>query len=747
MFTAVATAIFLIILGTTLSITSTYLDLGFVGVLPIAISIATILTEYQRGKFNREEYRINFQDGFHMERGSWFTAETVDVSGKKVTDIELRLPFIRHTLFGTGDIFIETAGSGGSEIRLRDVSNPRKVFGEVQEVLQESGHELSDETAHRRARPTRRGALFGALGQVGSLLGFLLVLAGNLLFLLSGLGLLLGVTSIIVLLGVVGAWTYLDRRRRTYSLFDDRVELEEGWLTRHHKIIPAEKLSDSKTQQGLFDRILGLHTVVLSSKGSGGEFRLLHLSNAMELQNSVDQIESSLSELENYEESLSNRESGSGSNDDATGDKWSLNPSLSRAVTPWIILGVLSVVGTILSVVFPPLAIAVWVAMGSFAMGVFNTVVYLHTTYEVTDDSVMSSFDFIISNRTHFSFEKVTGVVERRSPLDYMFGTKQLVFWSIGSDSTLRMRHLDVASSTVDDILTKHGVSYDNNVDSFTPSFDIKSFIFGLLPVHIPVLLAVGASTVFTPLGLVATAGTVVLYALVIVYATFYYQRAHVDLFDTCLRVTRGIFYRTTHHLVLDDIKNVSSTKYPLVSAGSITFNAAGERVVQTNNGKQSLPYQTGVRFIADVRDIHGRVDAALLGLDPEGVDTSQTVTGQPSLRNLFLLAGVLLPLTAVFVWTLPYFVWRRRCMWYGLSDHHVLARNGIFYKEKTTVRYAKIDHVNTVRGWRNKACGNSSINIETTGSSSPEIVVKDVKNAGAFQDGINDHRDSQTDG
>ena len=338
----------------------------------------------------------------------------------------------------------------------------------------------------------------------------------------------------------------------------------------------------------------------------------------------------------------------------------------------------------------------------------------------------------------------MTGVIERRSPLDYVFGTKQLSFWSIGSDNTLSMRHLDLADDVLQDVLEKHGIRYDEKLTCYEPSFDISTFLVAFLPAHILVLAAVLVTTLITPFGFFTAAATIAVYGGLLTYFTFYYRRASVDLYQNDICVTRGIVYRTRHHLNMDDVKDISSTTYPLVSAGSLTLNVAGERVIQTNNGSQRIPYQTGIRFLPGVRDIHRAINNTILG-KPHSATTTQDfhITGQPSLYNLFLLAGVLLPLTLVFIWLLPVFVLRRRYMWYGVADEHVVSRTGIFFKEETTIRYGKIDHVNQSRGWRNKVCGNTSVMIQTTGSGAAEMTLLDIDNAERFMDYLDEQQNT----
>jgi membrane protein YdbS with pleckstrin-like domain len=746
LFEATAFAITLIVLATTISVYSIIADTGIIGLLPAAILLGLLVVWYQRGKFNRESYEVR-GTSFRMQRGSWFTSQDITIQGKKVTDIELRRGFLQRVLFGTGDIHIQTAGGGDSEILFQDVNQPRKLFETVLGVLRNSGHDLKCDTIQKKSSPEKRGAVLGALGSVGGLLGFLLVVAGNLLTILPASIALLAATGVIAVGFVVGVWTYLDQVKRTYTVFDDAVEVQEGWLTRHKFVIPGEKLSDSKTSQGLLDRILGLHTVTVSSKGSGGEFKLLHLANATAVQDALDAVEASMSELADYEGRSDETEEGEAEDSDSarTGTSWSLQPDVNRAAVPWLVLGLIGFVFTLLSLVLPFLWFGIWMAGAGFGIALFQGVIYMNTEYEITDESVSSTFDFIVSNRTHFSFEKVTGVVEKRSPVDWLMGTKQLVFWSIGSDATLGMRHLDVDDEVLDDVLAKHGVNYEERLTTFTPSFDLATFLVAFFPVHIPVVLGVATASALTPFGVLSGVAAILVYGVVFAYLTFYYRRARIDVHSDALRVSRGILYRTTHHLDLDDVKDISSTTYPLVSAGSITFNAAGERVVQTDNGKQSMPYQTGVRFISDVRDVHGRVDDVILErpntMPKASPEREFTVSDRPSLKNLFVLAGVLLPLTLVFFWLLPYFVWRRRCMWYGLSSNHVVARKGIFFQEETTIRYSRIDHVNQVKGWRNKVCGNTSIQIETTGSSSAEVTIQDVNNHQAFSDEIQRYR------
>lgn len=86
------------------------------------------------------------------------------------------------------------------------------------------------------------------------------------------LGLIWGIAAIVVL--IYSVWPFLTWLTATYSVTDRRLITRKGVLTRTGHDIPLTRISDVSYEKGLFDRILGCGTLVVSDASEQGRVEL-----------------------------------------------------------------------------------------------------------------------------------------------------------------------------------------------------------------------------------------------------------------------------------------------------------------------------------------------------------------------------------------------------------------------------------------------------------------------------------------
>lgn len=65
-----------------------------------------------------------------------------------------------------------------------------------------------------------------------------------------------------------GGYTYLNLRTRSYTLYDDRVEMREGFLRQEARMVPYNHVTNIKLRQNVWERFLDAGTIQLQSAGS-----------------------------------------------------------------------------------------------------------------------------------------------------------------------------------------------------------------------------------------------------------------------------------------------------------------------------------------------------------------------------------------------------------------------------------------------------------------------------------------------
>ena len=697
----------------------------------------------------KERYELH---GDHLvcHRGGLLSDSQTELYVRNITHVRLRLPWLRHRLFGIGDVRVESAGSASSEITFTSVVAPEALYAEVQGLMRDNGYALRGERLLHEESPGVLGASVGVLqvvaGAIGGLVAIALGVAPKLLragkvdaawltdqpLLLPGLGLVaLGFLAMIAI-------RYLDLRRRTYSVYDDMVVYTEGFLTRDNALIPFENIADASTTRGVVDQLLGLYDVRVSCQGASSEVVFRQLQGGEAIKAAIAGLVAEAGRRERSAEpevavgtAPRGPEAGARIARPGAGgvpevlvapeEAWTatLKMSLPRAIA-----------GVSVLFIFPP----VWIFAALMA-----AIRATKTEYQVSAGSVSQSYAFIGSHHVQFAYDKVTGVQLSRTPLDSLFKTVSVEFWSIGAPKPLEMNHIPEASLDLRALLRQCGVPAGEGeptvlAQSYGPKAAMVSqapslVVFALcVPLLLIGMIAAGP-LMLVPLGILAII-PLLRYAL----TALRIQVQRFSLYPDHFEAEVGLWRRRRSYVRYRDIKKVETVQLPVITQGTLSLYVAGERVVESQNGQVQVPNVVRVQFIASIPRLVDAMDDLMLGRitaaevpGHQAPEETPVSVSKPSLRNpgaITLLVGLFFPP----LWLgLPVVLWKAHVRRYIVEGDRVLRRDGIFFKRTTSVAFHKLDAIQKSQGALGKAFGNGKITLLTAGSSTPDLVLANL--------------------
>jgi len=762
---------------------------------PFGLLIAVLVNVFYYWNLS-VQFRKAFYE-FHGERivakgGGILSNYQTELIVKNITHVTVVRPFLRHKFFGVGNVKIESAGSGAVEIFLNSIEKPMEKYEFVQGLMKSNGFSLQKKELVQHEKPAKLGVLFEVFGYfVGSIFAFLwfgivfisplAILAESGFFgvmLVSSLGIL-----IIVLVLLYFVFRYLDLINRDYWIYEDAIVYDEGFLTKHDSFIPIENISDSTLTQGLFEKIFSLFDITISCQGSAQEIKFKNIKNGELMEKNIDAFieksqgfskkempkKTSAPQLTGFAGAVSLPE---------TGFTGTFKMNLKRAVAPiFLVVGVIMLLGILTGLLFPMALLSiVGVVVGISIVGglawiVIISIIVSSTTYFINKKSIDQKFDFIVKKNSEFSNEKITGVSFKENFIDDWLGTFSVDFWSIGSSVDLSFQHLVKSNEFVQSIKEKFGVLGKDELYKTESVFSVSTWMKAWFP---GVILGVIGIAVLSLFGLVLFAVPVlVVFVIAMVYLHFYYKTSKIYFYKDYVCFEKGIFFRYKHYALYDNIKDIATTKYPLSPLGTIKFNVAGEKVINTNNGKSIRPHGFRMNFMADISNKDELIDLIFFKRPPAQevkkivsnmsvYSPEHVLSAKPALANslapvLLLITGILLASLVVFaafpsgylvfgsafiiglilvIWT----ILRVRAKTYFIQSYRVVKKSGVIYKSQKSVIFSKIDHISKGQGALNKLFKNGSVVVNTTGSSMPELVLTDLPSFAEFYEELKKH-------
>ncbi len=764
---------------------------------------------YGRTRYEWHPDRLRIHTGSIAQQG------TIDLPYRNITQVELKLPFIEHRLYATGHLSVRAAGSAQGIAHLHSIDAPHKAYEAIADRLREHGFSLDRDQELQRERPHLIGTLLDTSGlAIGGLVAVLsvgLTIGGGVLDLMdlqsyydlfdvlagdldaddpqeeqAALRATLGLATLMVLAATAGLAKlvihFIDLNRRTYTLYDDVVDYQDGFLTETYRFIPIENLADTATEAPFLKRLFGMADVHLSPHGSSTGIRFPSMPRAAEFRRHLDRLIDASESVPGPVDAGSMTAATEAADDATAAEEESLEgPGISRSERlPPPRDEVLSfrpsfvrraTTGVINAAKFPLFLAAVvaagWaaIAITAFDLEAFDlpldeidttlavqgwlglwallTVHQLATAifacmtvqFEVGRKKISWTREFLSRDEVEFTMDKIATLLVERDFIDRLMGTATITFRSIGNDTPLVFTDIARSDRRLIELRERLGLREPREevIKTYRPTTSILNLLTGRLGVLIAyailAIAAVAASTIWHPDAIWGAAVAPALALISLGRHAIYYRFAKVHLFDDHIIMRRGLIFVEHDYVPLDQIRSVASTTYPGRRAGTL-------RLVPGSSHHITMPY------IEDLAAIHDDLDRRLHQHpmrpthQPQELNTDTVSTRRPMARNRLVLA-TLISLGVALITVIPalwLFLHARRTS-LEVQQGRVRRRWGLLYRTTQTVVYNRVDQLMTHRGLLHSILGNGEVRVLTVGSSLPELNLGPIADHEALYD------------
>ena len=802
------------------------------GILAVAGGIVFLSWLHLKARLSKSVFTL-YKDRLVAKTGGLLSDSTNELAVRNITYVAYQLPFLERIFFKTGTIRIESAGSGGCEIRMFHLKDPLDALEPVFELLRQNNFRMKLGTPVQEHRVAGAGKIIDLIGQGFTyLLVFFFITAdiigkGDVDYITAAVIFSIFAVVCLFILGV----RYLDLQSRRYRLYMDAVDFEEGFFTYVKVFIPAENISDTNVDVGILGRIFGYCDVKVSCQGAGKEITFAYLSDGTRL---IEGLDATIEEMRHKSESEQSRavpalqrtletetihpegvadgkEPSSSESTSTikgeevfTGDRSyrkSFTQYMMRAVAPSliVILGgiiVATCVAIIMAIAGASSGDCVLAAIGIIGVTVLvvaatmisAAVGAIFTKYEIKEDSVATSFEFIVKRNQEFSFDKVTSVVMYHNPLDWFFKTVSIKFTSIGSSTPLYILHQQLQEIDESKVLAKCGIFEGTSNYTLKPQWSVPVFLTAPGSVAAAVLwcicvftgifishdsLSIADSLVADGVILLVGAG---IFGLSGLWSSVVARYCSIDLSDDHLLGKTGVLFRNETHVPYRYVKGTRVLHNFLSTPSQVFVDIAGEILVgKGQNGQQiivsnnfSIPFiSDGDRFVDCLNAIvsterKARNAKACIEERLNSTNVPSTPFKAPVLEEyvpnqiqimifkilavviIFGFAALMFALSEIYVASficcllaVPVIILaivQARVIRYQICELDAAMEWGVFFRQRKTVCYHQFDFIKNEQGAVNKIFGTGNVNIHTTGSSMVEINFYALPNYNEFE-------------
>ncbi len=718
--------------------------------------------------YNKERYLIQDNQIVYWY-GTLFQDNEIKLNMKKIVQVKTVLWFFQWYIFGTWSIVIKSAGSGSTNIVINNVQKPLQLHTLIHSVMKENWFNLSKEKLVQETRPHTIWVVLDVLGRYLWGLAIAIFVFYEILqevILYTGVfGLIL---AWIIVLSIPITFTYLDLKRRNYRIFTDAVYFTDGFFTRRYSFIPFENISDVANQQNFFEKIFGIHDVTLSGQWTHNQVvfkNMLYWETMMEniryLKDKTVLSSSSEEKQTHWGITQDNLQSSWDSKAEVDDQIWYKNFLEEPLDYDKSFQGKYrmhmwkNIITTIPFLIIPPFFLIILL---------YKIILVKYTTFFVKSDTIEAKFDFLSNVQGVFSIEKITKVDFRESLIDKLFGTCSIRFSSIWSGSDIVFKDIKKTEGLYKSIENKLWIQKEELLKEFDVKFTIKDYIKSDIMMFFYFVLALVPLSVFLIYFLTFEMIFLVLFlfALVIiskiVYLSYYYSPNwyNHNMYKDVVESIYWIIIQNRSYSLIRYLKWIKTTKYPLTSTGSIYINVAWEQVINTGQWTHVKSNYIQIDFIKNIFEKLDQVDE-LLSVD--GLDTTKLKDDKPCLWNILLPSGIviwILFLLLIFatnvkmiwfdsldsfitggivwigfliVWViyLAIIAWYVRVQFFRIEKSRILHRYGIIYKTYHSIRWDRIDFVESYQWFWNKIFKNGNVYIYTVWSSATEMIINNI--------------------
>lgn len=766
----------------------------FSGIIGFVINLFTKFFEYRK-----EEY-IFANDRIIKKSGSIFADRQVELLVKNITNVELEKPFLEHMLLKTGTISIESAGTSATEVKLISLDNVDAHVEKIKEMMRQNGFKLKHDKLVQQEHPTLWGVVLDVINWLVSLtiLAFfgLAVASDSLSDISSAISnpAMSGIVLFGLALGVIGlavaiVLRYLDYSHRIYRVYEDAIAYEEGFLTRHYSFSPLENLTDSETHQTVFQRLLGISSIVLSTKGTANDITFSSMPNGDILEANIDRLIATLqgdnAAADKNSTTASKSATGKKSQETAatatkativaeiaTGDSFTGTYKifwLKTMLAPGVMAIAIAAFMIIMAILLPGLAFVAVAALPVIILGICITLVFTFiniyaTTYYIKENSFKYSYNFLSRSEKEFNANTVTAVQFKEDLIDRFLGTCSIVFSSFGSNTKIVFSNIKKTSDLEARVLNKIGIDRaESPLSIVKPQFTAVAYLAQNLAVTIAIvaflaffllLMTFAGRDAFAITAIIL--GWICLFALAL-HVGYKWGSAYVSVIEfskLALVYKSGILTRSERYVLYKYAKSVVSTKYPLLSAGRLEltvpsegqiwysgasssnaanqYNAAAQMGYKGQTNQYALGHRNSIQvdYIQSVDTVADKVDEQILLSEGRDADMEADVRGSEyrpkTINELFpFLISVVIFFPLLIALPLAYLEVKSR--YYRVQKERILGFSGWFYRKRISIAYANIDHLDKSRGFVNKIFGTGNIVIYTQGGNGVDLALANL--------------------
>ncbi|MBD3203463.1 PH domain-containing protein [Candidatus Woesearchaeota archaeon] len=727
-----------------------YLDLSLM--FPILIFIGLQVLNYWNVsvKYKKEKFIFKENKIIHLS-GNIFSDKETELIIKNITHIYMKLPYLQNKFFNTGNIGVEAAGTSATEVTISAIDDPQKYYEYIKELMQFNGFSLQKKDLIQEEKPNKLGVFFEVLARFFSALitvVFVPLYIGKAElyeFLLTNF-IITGSIGGLVLLGLFfrSILNFMDLKNRVYHLYDDTIVYSEGFLSKNYSFVPMENLSDSSITQTLVDKIFGLYDVKLSSQGLGHEILFKNIKNGKEFEKNLDRlIDKHDSLVPVKKEAMQKKTEKIEKKQDFKADfTKELTMDMRRTLIPRLILLPFSLV------LFP--FFIFWI------FGFTNSIIkVVSTKYLIRKKSFEEKYSFLSSKNKEFTDEKITAIVFKENFIDNWFDTFSINFWSIGSSDHINFSNVKKQENLYENVLAKTGIREEERIYGLESDFSISelfkaNIFFPALGLIILTGLAV-LSFLVSILFLILAVLLLIVATALIYYYKKYYEFSKLQIYENYVYFQKGFLFKKFYYCLLDNVKDIKISRYPMSNKGSIKFNIAGEHsgAGQKKSGK-AISNSFTISLVSDICQKEELIDMIFYKKpskqEIEEINRKQEkiLEARPALANslagLIFVSVLIFPLITFLPITLPLTVLYIRNKKYVIQEYRVYLEEGIIYRSQKSVVFTKLDHINKTQGFLNKIFSNGNIIVNTTGSRTAELTLSNIKNYEEFYEKLKEH-------
>lgn len=720
--------------------------------------------------YNKERYEIRDKNIIY-----WYWAlfhdNEIQLNIDKIVQVRVILGFFQYNIFGTWDINIKSAWSWTTNITIQNVNNPLQVYNLIQASMRENWFHLSKEKLVQETAPHRLGVLIDVTLRYLGWVGFwIFVLFDIVKKIIEDFGYTVLVLWILVLVAIPVILTYLDLKRRYYRVYTDAVFFSDWFLTRRYSFIPFENVSDTDNQQNFLEKIFGIHDVRVSSQWSNNDVIFKNMLYWETMMENINYLKDKTILSTNSQKQDSTQQTNQPTPQDTKTQKDDLigyqntqeealdyDPEFKDSFKMSLTKNIILILPT---VIFLPLFLILLV---------YKVIAVSFTRFYVKESSLESQFSFLVNNHAVFSIDKITKVTFRETIIDKMLGTCSIDFNSIWAWNNITFAHIKKTPDLFENIEKKLGIKNENLMKEFEFKFSITDYIksdimlflyFIIWASILGIIWFIVSPIVWTNILIWALALAAIIIVWKIIYLSYYYSPGWYShkMFADTICSHEWIIIQEKKHSLKRYIKWIKTTKYPLTNTGSIYINIAGEQIVNTWQWwKVSISNYIQIDFVQNVFDYVDQVDS-LLSNTP--LDKSILKEDKPCLSNTLVPAGIFVGvivlliffatnieltwfdgifdnITNNLIWFIALLIgvaflgilaWYIKVQFFRLEWSRAIHRYWIIYKTYHSIRYERIDFVESYQGFWNKVFGNGNVFVYTLGSSATEMKISDIE-------------------